>query len=137
MQMRAKALAGFSAQKIRFGVPMSTLEEVLAPVYLFHRYQVEAAAKIVGGLNYTYAVRGDGQPIAEIVPAAGATPRARRHSENDRTGRAHRARAHTEASPAASARNIEATREDFHSRTQILRSMAPVEAAADMAMRCF
>ena len=70
MQVRAKALAGFSEQKIRFGVPMSTLEEVLAPVYLFHRYQLEAAAKVVGGLNYTYAVRGDGETVAEMVPDA-------------------------------------------------------------------
>ena len=45
MQVRAKALAAFSEQKIRFGAPMSTLEEVLAPVYMFHRYQLEAARK--------------------------------------------------------------------------------------------
>ena len=70
MQVRAKALEGFSEQKIRFGVPMSSLEEVLAPVYLFHRYQLEAASKLVGGLNYTYAVRGDGAIVADIVPAS-------------------------------------------------------------------
>jgi hypothetical protein len=64
------ALAGFSESKIRVGVPMSTLEEVLVPVYLMHRYQLEAAAKVVGGLDYTYAVRGDGQTVAEIVSAA-------------------------------------------------------------------
>jgi hypothetical protein len=51
MKLRAAALNGFSAAKIRVGAPMSTLEEVLVPVYMFHRYQTEAAAKVVGGLN--------------------------------------------------------------------------------------
>ena len=69
MKLRAAALKNFSAAKIRFGAPMSTLEEVLVPVYMFHRYQTEAAAKLVGGLNYAYAVRGDLQPVADIVPA--------------------------------------------------------------------
>ena len=39
---------------------MSSIEEVLAPMYLLHRYQIEAA-KVVGGLEYNYAVKGDGQ----------------------------------------------------------------------------
>lgn len=134
MQIRAKALAGFSEQKIRFGVPMSTLEEVLAPVYLLHRYQLEATAKVVGGLNYTYAVRGDGQTVAEIVPAA------EQHRALDAIVKT--------LDPAALTLperilkllpphppEFEATREDFHSRTQItFDSMAPVEAAADMAV---
>jgi hypothetical protein len=38
-------------------------------MYFFHRYQTEAAAKIIGGLNYRYALRGDGQPITEMVTA--------------------------------------------------------------------
>ncbi len=49
---------------------MSTLEEVLVPLYLGHRYQVEAASKVLGGLQYRYALRGDGQTVAEIVPGA-------------------------------------------------------------------
>ncbi|MBS1950827.1 MAG: zinc-dependent metalloprotease [Bacteroidetes bacterium] len=46
---------------------MATLEEVLVPVYFFHRYQVEAVVKTIGGLNYRYALRGDSQPIAELL----------------------------------------------------------------------
>src|SRR6185436_2073365 len=60
----------FSANNIREGEPMSRLEDVLVPVYLVHRYQTEAAAKVLGGLFYSYAVRGDGQKITERVPAA-------------------------------------------------------------------
>lgn len=67
MQVRATALGNFSDQAIRPGMPMSNLEDVLVPIYLSHRYQIEAAAKSLGGLYYTYAVRGDGQKVTDIV----------------------------------------------------------------------
>jgi hypothetical protein len=51
------------------GAPMSTLEDVLVPAYLLHRYQTEAASKVLGGAFYSYALRGDGQKITEPVPA--------------------------------------------------------------------
>lgn len=70
MQVRARALARFSADNIREGAPMSTLEDVLVPVYLLHRYQAEAASKVLGGLYYTYALRGDGQRVTEKIPGA-------------------------------------------------------------------
>jgi hypothetical protein len=69
MQVRAAALRRFSENNIREGAPLATLEEVLVPIYLYHRYQVEAAAKVIGGLNYSFALRGDGQVAAEIVDA--------------------------------------------------------------------
>ena len=47
--------------------PMATLEEVLVPAYLFHRYQVEAAASCLGGLYYNHTLRGDVQKDPEIV----------------------------------------------------------------------
>ena len=40
------------------------------PLYLFHRYQTEAAIKEIGGLDYRYKVRGDDQKLPEIVDAA-------------------------------------------------------------------
>lgn len=67
MTVRAAALARFSENNIPVGRPMSDLGETLVPLYLLHRYQVEAAAKSVGGLFYTYALRGDGQRVTEIV----------------------------------------------------------------------
>ena len=63
MTVRKKALENFGEKTIRPGTPMAILEDVLVPVYLFHRYQLEAATKIVGGMNYTYALRGDGQAV--------------------------------------------------------------------------
>jgi hypothetical protein len=70
MDVRATALDHFSANAIRMGEPMSTLEDVLVPIYLLHRYQAEAASKVIGGLNYSYALRGDGQKITEHIPGA-------------------------------------------------------------------
>jgi len=67
LEIRSVALKNFGEKNIRPGSPMATLEEVLVPVYFFHRYQTEAAAKLVGGLNYRYALRGDGQPVTEFV----------------------------------------------------------------------
>ena len=70
MQVRQVALANFSEKKIPVNTPMTTLEEVLVPMFLFHRYQVEAAVKSVGGQVYTNALRGDGQTVTASVSAA-------------------------------------------------------------------
>lgn len=67
MEIRSVALKNFGENNIKPGAPMATLEEVLVPVYFFHRYQLEAAVKMIGGLNYRYALRGDGQPVAELL----------------------------------------------------------------------
>jgi hypothetical protein len=67
LDIRTLALKNFGENNIRNGAPMATLEEVLVPVYFFHRYQTEATAKILGGLNYRYALRGDNQPATELV----------------------------------------------------------------------
>jgi hypothetical protein len=57
MKIREKALSQFGENNIRPGMPMAMLEDVLVPVYFFHRYQLEAATKTVGGMFYTYTVR--------------------------------------------------------------------------------
>jgi hypothetical protein len=67
MGVRALALRNFGERNIKPGAPMATLEEVFVPMYFFHRYQTEAAAKMIGGLNYRYALRGDGQPVAQLL----------------------------------------------------------------------
>jgi len=68
--VRAAALSRFGEKSIPQGRVMADLERVLVPLYLAHRYQTEATAKLVGGVRYTYAVRGDGQPANEPVPEA-------------------------------------------------------------------
>jgi len=70
MDVRRVALDRFGEAAIRAGRPLATMEEALVPLYLHHRYQVEAAAKLLGGLEYAYTLRGDGQPPPSPVPAA-------------------------------------------------------------------
>lgn len=67
MKIRQKALSQFGENSIRKDMPMAMLEDVLVPVYLFHRYQMEAVTKLVGGMNYRYALRGDGQMITQSL----------------------------------------------------------------------
>ena len=70
LELRKAALARFGARSIPVGRPLATLEEVLVPLYLMHRYQLEAVAKSLGGVRYTYALRGDGQvPLEPVAPA--------------------------------------------------------------------
>src|SRR5277367_4000175 len=70
LTVRAAALKRFGENAIQPGEPMAQLEDTLVPLYMLHRYQTEAASKAIGGLDYRYAIRGDGQLITGIVPAA-------------------------------------------------------------------
>ncbi len=70
LEIRKVALGRFGERNIRPGTSLSMLEDALVPLYLLHRYQIEGAAKVVGGLDYTYAYRGDEQtPTALIAPS--------------------------------------------------------------------
>ena len=60
LAVRATALKNFGENSIKPGTPMAQLEQTLVPLYLFHRYQTEAAIKEIGGLDYRYNLRGDG-----------------------------------------------------------------------------
>ncbi len=70
MEVRYKALQQFSESNIKPGTPMAELEDVLVPMYLYHRYQVEGTVKLIGGLNYSYNLRGDAQSGPEPVAAS-------------------------------------------------------------------
>lgn len=73
IEVRRLALSHFGVDNIPAGTPLAQLEEMLVPLFLHHRYQLEAAAKSIGGLDYRYAVKENGaivpQPIRRIVPA--------------------------------------------------------------------
>ncbi len=68
IEVRRIGLEAFGERAVRRGEPLAALEEVLVPLYMHHRYQVEATAHSVGGADYSYALRGDGQLPIEIVP---------------------------------------------------------------------
>ena len=59
LRVREAALARFGERNVASGRPLAQLQEVLAPIYLWHRYQVDAAVKAIGGLDYRYALRGE------------------------------------------------------------------------------
>jgi hypothetical protein len=58
LKIRESALSRFGEQNIREGRSMAQMEDVLVPIYLFHRYQTEATVKLIGGVDYAYALRG-------------------------------------------------------------------------------
>jgi hypothetical protein len=131
MRVRAAALRRFGENNIREGAPLATIEEVLVPIYMYHRYQVEAAAKVVGGQDYTFSVKGKGDRSPQIVapeeqrralaavletlkPEALAVPESLLRLFPPR--------------PAGYPR----TREDFRIRTQpVFDALAPAEAISD------
>ncbi|HEX8155555.1 MAG TPA: zinc-dependent metalloprotease, partial [Thermoanaerobaculia bacterium] len=72
IEVRRIALAQFGLRNIDEGRPLSALEEVLLPLYLHHRYQLEAAAKSIGGVDFSYAVKeaSTAAPVQRVVPRA-------------------------------------------------------------------
>lgn len=68
--VRAAALRDFGADRLGRGRPLSELRLVFTPIYLYHRYQTEAAAKAVGGRRFAYEIN-DGDPAGlSVIPAA-------------------------------------------------------------------
>lgn len=65
--LRDEAMKNFGENSITSGTPYSKLENVLVPIYLAHRYQVEAVAKLLGGVNYSYATKGDAQKVINSI----------------------------------------------------------------------
>ncbi|HLM24969.1 MAG TPA: zinc-dependent metalloprotease [Pyrinomonadaceae bacterium] len=131
MKVRAAALRRFGENNIREGAPIATIEDVLVPIYMYHRYQVEAAAKVIGGQDYTFSLKGKGDRNPQIVPP-----------EEQRRALAivlDTLKPDTLAVPEALLRLIPPrpsgyprTREDFRIRTQpVFDALAPAEAVAD------
>lgn len=69
-RVRRVLLDRFDERAIQPGEPMSMLNQRFAHAYLHHRYSLEGLIKYVGGMDFTYALRGDGQTPAQVLPAA-------------------------------------------------------------------
>ena len=67
IKARNKAITNFSEYNIQKNQPFSVLEDVFVPLYFLHRYQTEAAVKLIGGLEYNYATRGDNQTTVKEI----------------------------------------------------------------------
>lgn len=68
LDVRRAALANFGTGALRPGEPLANLRRKFVPIWLLHRYQTEAAAKLIGGVDYGYAVAGDASSPAAPVP---------------------------------------------------------------------
>ena len=70
LEVRRIALAGFGPAVLQPGEPLSNLRRKFVPIWLYHRYEVEAMGKIVGGVRYGYSVVGDGSgaPVSVSAP---------------------------------------------------------------------
>ena len=67
LNVRALAINNFSVDNIKSYEPYSVLEDVFVPLYFFHRFQTEAASKVIGGLDYNYAVKNGNQFTTKVV----------------------------------------------------------------------
>lgn len=70
MEVRRVAIANFGPNVLRAGEALSNLRRKFVPIWLLHRYDVDAAGKLIGGIDYAYAVAGDNHAPAAPVPAA-------------------------------------------------------------------
>jgi hypothetical protein len=77
MAVRSVALNQFSLSQIPSGQPHSVLEDVFVPIYYLHRYQTEAATKMLGGSLYDYSIKGAKSAINKAV-----SPTDQRHALN-------------------------------------------------------
>lgn len=66
LKVREIAMNQFSIHNIKSGEPLSVLEDVFVPVYFAHRYQVEAAFKLIGGVEYGYLTKDDLQDFKAV-----------------------------------------------------------------------
>ncbi|WP_225896944.1 zinc-dependent metalloprotease [Brevundimonas goettingensis] len=69
LKIRRIALDRFGLRNLPAGAAVNDLRRRLVPIYLYHRYQVDAVSKLVGGIDYSYPVSGGGQEAATAVPA--------------------------------------------------------------------
>ena len=67
LAVRKVAIENFSKDNIKSSEPYSVLEDVFVPLYFFHRYQTEAVSKLIGGLDYNYAVKNGSQTIVKRI----------------------------------------------------------------------
>lgn len=61
LAIRRTGIANFGERNIKAGTPVADMELTFGPLYFWHRYNIDATLKMVGGLHYVHALRGDGQ----------------------------------------------------------------------------
>ena len=135
LAVRKKAIENFSIDNIKSGEPLSKLEDVFVPLYFYHRYQTEAAIKLIGGLDYTYAVKGASGIVVQII--------SKEEQEAALNEIMHTLEVKTLKIPQRilelfppRAMGYERTRESFKSNTNVaFNSLGPAATASNMTLR--
>jgi hypothetical protein len=70
MDVRRVAMKEFGLRNIREGEPVALLQDRFVPVYFLHRFGISAVARTLGGMEYSFAVRGDGEAATKMVDPA-------------------------------------------------------------------
>ena len=73
LDVRQIAIDQFGASRLAPDEPLGRLAEVFAPVYLHHRYQLDATIKLIGGIEYDHRLAGDAE--GGLTPVGGAQQR--------------------------------------------------------------
>lgn len=69
-ETRRVAMGRFGLRNIREGEPLTILQDRFPLLYFFHRFALNGATKTIGGMEYSNAVRGDGQFATRIIDGA-------------------------------------------------------------------
>jgi hypothetical protein len=135
LDVRRTAMKNFGENTIPTGTPLSELEKIFVPVYLMHRYQLEAVSKLIGGLEYEYFVKGDAYNH-EVKPVSLTSQgRAIQAILNSLSPEELMIPAHIIKLIPPSALGYGRDRETFSSRTNLaFDALSPAESYTDMAV---
>ena len=135
LAVRKKAIENFSIDNIKSGEPLSKLEDVFVPLYFYHRYQTEAATKLIGGLDYTYAVKGASGIVVQIISKEEQEAALNEIMHTLEVKNLKIPQRILELFPPR-ALGYERTRESFKSNTNVaFNSLGPVATASNMTLR--
>ncbi len=69
MEVRRFLMDHFDERTLQEDEPMFLLRERFVPVYVMHRFLLSSVTKYIGGMEFRYALRGDGQEPTTLIPA--------------------------------------------------------------------
>ena len=67
LKVRDLALKNIDLDNLVDGEPYDRIEDILVPIYMLHRYQIEASAKAIGGVDYLYFVKNKNNDKVKFV----------------------------------------------------------------------
>ena len=66
LKVRSIALKNIDLENLKNGETYDRIEDIFVPIYMLHRYQIEATAKAIGGVDYLYFVKNSNND--KVIP---------------------------------------------------------------------